>query len=78
VRVVCKDLEGHRIHVLAIIVFRKLQLDQVRALHGCAIDGVGSVLLDPWQDVCEVEDGAFGCADWVFEGLQGYRAEVEG
>ena len=48
VGVVRKDLERDWVHVLAIIVFGKLQFDQIRALHRLPIHRVRSVLFDPW------------------------------
>jgi hypothetical protein len=74
--VVGEDLESDRIDVLSIIVLHKLQLDQLRALEWFSINRVCSVLFDPWQDVGEVEDGAVGCADWVFEWLKRHRTEI--
>jgi hypothetical protein len=75
--VVGEDLESDRINVLSIVILHKVQLDQLRALEWFSIDRVCSMLLDPWQDVGEVEYGTFGCADWVLEWLKGHRAEVE-
>lgn len=68
--VVGKDLVGDRINVFAVIVLRKVELDQVGRLQRSAIDGIGAVLLEPWEDVCEVEDGSFIGADWVLEWLE--------
>jgi hypothetical protein len=36
------------------------------------------VLLEPWDDVRELEDGAVGGADRILEGLERERAEAEG
>ena len=36
------------------------------------------MLLQPWQDIGEVEDGAVVGADRMREGLKGRGAEVEG
>ncbi|KAH0445654.1 hypothetical protein KCU90_g136, partial [Aureobasidium melanogenum] len=67
--VVGKDLVGDRVNVFAIVILRKVELDQVGRLQWSAINGVRSVLLQPWQDVCEIEDGSFGRADGMLEWL---------
>ena len=76
--VIRKNLVRDRIDILALIVLGEVELDEVTALQSLAIYGVRAMLLYPWQNVSEVEDGAFGGADGVFEGLERDGAEVEG
>ena len=77
-RVIRKDLERHRVYILSLIIFGKAQLDELTALERLAIYRVGTVLLDPWQDVGQVKDGALGGADGMLKGLERDGAEVEG
>lgn len=67
--IVCDDLEGDGIDILALLVLCKVQLDQLSAFERLSVDGVGSMLLQPGKNVGEVEDGAIGGADGVLEGL---------
>lgn len=53
--IIGQNLVGHRIDVVTILVLRESQLNQVRALQWGPIDRIGPMLLDPWQNVCEVE-----------------------
>jgi len=67
--IVRKDLVRDRINVFPIIILYKVELGQVRRLEGRSVDRVRAVLLQPWQDVGEVENGAVRGAYGVLEGL---------
>jgi len=77
-RVVGEDLVSHRIDIFSIIVLRKVEFDQLAGLHRRAIDGIRSMLLQPGEDICEVEGRSIGRADWMLERLQGQGTKVEG
>lgn len=78
VRVVGEDLERDRIDILAVLVFRKVERDEVVALQRRAVGGIRvRVLREPGEDVGEVEDGAGRGAHGVREGLQRNGAVVE-
>lgn len=50
-RVVREDLVGDRVDILAVVILREVQLDQVAGLERGPVDGVGAVFLEPGQDV---------------------------
>jgi hypothetical protein len=56
------------------LVLVKPQRDERSAIERVAGDGICAVLLEPWDDVLDVEDGAGGRADRVLERLQRQRA----
>ena len=76
--IIREDLVRDRINVLAIVVLGEVQLDELGAFERRARDRVGAVLLEPGQDVGQVEDGAVGRADWMRKRLQRDGAEFEG
>ena len=47
-RVIRKDLIGHRIHHLALIILEEVQLDEICSLKWLSIDGVGAMFQEPW------------------------------
>lgn len=77
-RVVGEDFERHRIYVLPLIILRKVQLDQLARLEGQSGDRVGAMLLQPGQNIRQVEGRPIRRTDGMGERLEGYSAEVEG
>lgn len=75
--IVGEDLVSDRIHHLSIIVLGEVEFDQLVGFERGASYGVGAVLLQPWENVGDVEYGAVGTADRVVERLQRNGAEVE-
>lgn len=76
-RAIREHLVGNRIYQLALFVFEDMQLDQICSVKGLSIDGVGTMVSDPWQESFNVEDCAFGGTDGVIKGLEGQGAVVE-
>lgn len=63
--IICQNLVGHGVDVVAILVLRESQLNQVRAFQRGPVDGIGPMLLDPWQNICDVEERSCGRANRV-------------
>ena len=68
-RIICEDFECDWVHHLPLIVLREVQLYQIVNAQGLAIDGVGTVFQEPWENVVDVEDCAFRRTHWGLEGL---------
>jgi len=68
VAVIRKWFIGNRIHV-SIIVLCKIQLDELTSFERVAIYRVRTVLLQPWDNIGEIKDGAFSSAYWMTERL---------
>lgn len=75
--IIRQDLVGHGVDVVAILVLCDSQLNQVRALQRGSVDGIGPMLLDPWQNICEVEECSCRRANRVCKWLEGEGAEIE-
>ncbi len=69
--IICEHLVCHWIHHLTLIVLEEVQLDQICGIEGLSIHRISAVFGQPWQDIVDVENGASGCTDWGFEGLEG-------
>lgn len=59
------------------LILVKPERDERSPVEFVARDGICAVLLEPWDDVLDVEDGAGRRADRVLERLQGKRAVRE-
>lgn len=77
-RVVCEDLERDRIDILALLVLGEVELGQLAAFQRRTGDWVRAMLLQPRQDVGQVERRPIGGADGMLKRLEGDGAEVEG
>ena len=78
VGIVGEDFVRDGVDILVIVVLCKVEFDKVCRLERRAVDGVRSMLLQPRQDVGEVECRSLVGAHWMLEGLQREGAEVEG
>lgn len=76
--VIRKNLIRDGVDIFAGVVLRDRQLNQIRALERRSVNGIRPVLLNPGQDICEVENRAGLRTDGMLEGLQRERAELEG
>jgi len=56
----------------------KLECNEGSSIEFLSSDGICASLFEPRDDVLDVEDGAGGSADGVFEGLEGQSSVREG
>lgn len=75
--IIRQDLVGNRVDVIALLVLRDGELDQVGAFQRRPIHRIRPMLLNPRQDVCEIEDSSCGCADRMRKWLEGEGAEIK-
>ena len=77
-RIIRQHLVRHRINVLSGLVLRDVQPDQIRAFQRRSVHGVRPMLLDPGENIRDVEDGARLRTYRVRIWLQRERTEIEG
>lgn len=76
-RIIREDLERHRVDILARLVLREIELNEIRAFERRSVHRVRAMLFQPGKNVRQVEDRPRRCANRMRERLEGERAEVE-
>lgn len=75
--IVGEDLVGDGIHHFSILIFGETEFDEVGRFERCARYWIGAVLLQPGENVGDVEYCPLWTADRVVERLERDGAEVE-
>lgn len=75
--IIGEDLVGNRIHHFSVIVLGEIELDEIARFEWGAGYRVCAVLLQPWENVGDVEYCPVGTADRVVERLKSDGAKVE-
>lgn len=76
-RIVREHLESNRIYHLPILILCEFELDEITLFERSPIDGIVTMLLQPWEDIGEVEYRTLWAAHGMIERLQGNGTEVE-
>ena len=77
-RIICQHLIRHRIDVLCRLILCDVQPDEIRAFQRRPVHGVRPALLDPGEDVSDIENDARLRAHRMRIWLQRERAKIEG